>query len=93
MAELQAVRQADGNASPGEEAYLKNVKAMMENVPWQIASKMEQPEPFKKYEKSAMDLRAHEQLALDLGGEGPAPKDMNLRLLPAGSKVPKPKSQ
>lgn len=93
LSELQSVRQVAGDASPGEEAYLKNIQALMDAIPWQLATKQEVPEEFKKFEHSAMELRAHEQLAIARGGEGPDPKTMNLRLLPAGSEVPKPQNQ
>lgn len=82
-AQLQAVQRGKADSSPGEENYIRNVEAMMKAIPFGLATKG-LPKRFDKWKDSAMELRAHEMLEIDLGGEGPDKKDMRLKLLPAG---------
>ncbi|MHC4399372.1 MAG: hypothetical protein ACYTG0_06815 [Planctomycetota bacterium] len=83
-AQLEAVRQKSSDSSSAPEDYIRNVEAMMNEVPWKLASN-EVPKEFEPWRKYATDLRADEMMRIAAGQDGPAHKQMSLQLLPAGA--------
>ena len=83
-ARLEAARQNSPDSSSGYEEYLKNVEAVLKEIPWKLASKGS-PKVFEPWQKYATELRAHEMLQIAAGEEGPTHQQMSLRILPAGA--------
>lgn len=83
-AQLEAARRNIPGSSPGFEAYLKNMEAVLKDIPWKLASKGA-PKVLEPWQKYATELRAHEMLQIAAGEEGPTHEQMSLRILPAGA--------
>ena len=82
-AQLEAVRQKIPDSSSAHEDYIKNVEAMMNAIPWKLATD-EVPKVFEPWKKYATDLRADEMMRIAAGQDGPTHKQMSLRILPPG---------
>ena len=84
-AQLEAVRQKSPDSSSGSEDYIRNVEAMMDAIPWRLATKG-LPKEFDKWKRRAAELRAEEMMLVTSGMGGPNEKnenDMKVRILPA----------
>ena len=83
-AQLDAVRRNSSDSTSAPEDYIRNVEAMMKELPWDLATD-EVPEEFEPWKKYATDLRADEMMRIAAGQDGPTHRQMSLRTLPAGA--------
>jgi NCAIR mutase (PurE)-related protein len=83
-AQLEAVRRNSSDSTSAPEDYIRNVEAMMKEVPWKLATD-EVPKEFEPWKKYATDLRADEMMRIAAGQDGPTHRQMFLRILPAGT--------
>lgn len=86
--DLHAVRRNYASSTSAEERYAENIKAMLDQIPWKLASK--KPEPgFEKWHGLAAELRAHEKLLVSTGMGVPDERELHAYMVPADPHQPK----